>query len=494
VTYATLSLSRLFPVVLLLGLLGMTARPATDPDLWWHLRTGQWIAETGTVPRVDPFSFTRAGQPWVSHEWLSEVAFHEIYKYVGFGGLIVFSAVVTTAGFLFLYQRCPAPPYWAAAATVLGAVASAPAWGVRPQMFTFALASLLLWLLERGEKRPWILIVIPPMFLLWLNLHAGFALGPALMMAYAFGIVVEVLLGDAAWRTVRQSVARILGLILVSLALVPLNPSGVQLYRYPLDTLRSAAMRSYIVEWSSPDFHQLRYFAYLLVWLALLAVLARKEYRPKARVLVPLVLTAGLSLDAVRHIPIFVLLAVPVLAKGLSRSRVNIAPTRVRVDRIKPVFAAAALILLAGFTLARWSVLIRGQAEAEAQQFPERAIDVLRQSDFGGQVFAYYDWGGYTIFKLYPKYRVFVDGRADLYGDILLRQFQTVSQVRSGWRQVVDRWKLRVVLIPQDCALTQALMLDPEWQVRYKNARSVLFVRERLHEKADSVTKTSPSG
>lgn len=487
-----------FGGILLFGLLAMTARNAVDPDLWWHLRTGQWIVETGSVPRVDPFSFTRAGQAWVSHEWLSEVVFYEIWRHIGFGGLIVFSAVITTAGFLLLYVRCGGVPHWAAAATVLGAVASAPAWGVRPQMFTFALTSLLLWLLERGERRPWILILIPPMFLLWLNLHAGFALGPALMMAYVFGMVIEATLGDAAWREVGPSVWRVLALLLVSLALVPLNPSGAQLYRYPFDTLLSSAMRSFIVEWFSADFHQFRYSAYLLVWVALLTVLARGEKRPSARVLVPLILTAGLSLDAVRHIPIFVLLAVPVMAKGLSglsgtrASRAAARPTRVHIE---PRFGVIALALMAGFAITRWEVLIREQAAEEAEQFPEKAVEVLQSGDYGGQVFAYYDWGGYAIFKLYPKYRVFVDGRADLYGDGLLQQFQTAVQVKADWRQVVDGWKLRVVLVPLHCALAQALMLDPAWQVRYSDSQAVLLMRAlQPGEPRDLVTKTSPSG
>ena len=140
---------------------------------------------------------------------------------------------------MLLYLRCPGKPHWAAAATALGALASAPAWGVRPQMFTFALASLLLWLLDRGQERPWLLVSIPPLFLLWLNLHAGFALGPALMLAYGFGLLVEVAIGDAPWREASPVLARLLLLVLACLALVPLNPSGVQLYRYPFDTLRS---------------------------------------------------------------------------------------------------------------------------------------------------------------------------------------------------------------------------------------------------------------
>ena len=190
-----------FGGILLFGLLAMTARNAVDPDLWWHLRTGQWIAENGHIPHSDHFSFTRAGQPWISHEWLSELVFYELWKNSGAAALIVFSAIVTTAGFMLLYLRClprGGPGHWAAAATAFGAVAAAPSWGVRPQMFTFALASLLLWLLERGEHRPRLLFWIPPLFLLWLNLHAGFALGPALILAYAVGLLLETAVGSTA--------------------------------------------------------------------------------------------------------------------------------------------------------------------------------------------------------------------------------------------------------------------------------------------------------
>src|SRR5712675_2110088 len=144
-----------FAAILLFGLLGMTARNATDPDLWWHLRTGQLIVESGHVPHYDPFSFTRAGHAWISHEWLSEVVFYELWKHAGAAALIVFSAIITTAGFMLLYLRCllgGAEKHWAAAATAFGALASAPSWGVRPQMFTFTLASLRLWLLESANR------------------------------------------------------------------------------------------------------------------------------------------------------------------------------------------------------------------------------------------------------------------------------------------------------------------------------------------------------
>src|ERR1700688_445816 len=268
-TFGIRGLNRLviFDAILLFGLLGMTARNAIDPDLWWHLRTGQLIVETGKVPHFDPFSFTRGGRAWVSHEWLSDVLFYELWKHGGPAALILFSAIITTAGFMLLYLLCPAQKHWAAAATAFGALASAPAWGVRPQMFTFTMASLLLWLVEAGENRPKLLFWIPPLFVLWLNLHAGFALGPALLLAYGIGLILETALGDTPWLKVRPLLVRTGLLAVACLALVPLNPNGVRLYRYPLDTLRSEGMRSLIGEWFSPDFHQLTYRPLLVVLL-----------------------------------------------------------------------------------------------------------------------------------------------------------------------------------------------------------------------------------
>ena len=490
-----------FAGVLLFGLLAMTARNAVDPDLWWHLRTGQWIVETGHVPHSDPFSFTRAGHPWVAHEWLSEVVFYELWKHGGAAALIAFSAIVTTAGFMLLYLRClpcGGKTPWAAAATVIGALAAAPSWGVRPQMFTFTLASLLLWLLERGTEtekaRPRLLFWIPPLFLLWLNLHAGFALGPALLLAYAVGLIAETALGNTPWRQARPTLLRVLLLLLACLALVPLNPSGAELYRYPLDTLRSPGMRSFIVEWFSPDFHAWLYRPLLLLWLLLLTALATSSRgsgalprldgakpRPHTqwRVLVPLLLISFAALDAVRHIPIFVLLAIPVIAAAIPAAPASLPFPERRPDswRFRPLFNAAVLLLMAVFALVKWVSLARNRDAREAEQYPQKAVASLRAGDSPRNIFVYYDWGGYAIWKLYPAYRVFVDGRADLYGDDLLRQFTTAVQLHTGWRDVLDQWKVEAVLLPPSCALAQALLLDPIWHAEFTDSKAIILVR-----------------
>jgi hypothetical protein len=471
-----------FGSILLLGLLGMTAHPAIDPDLWWHLRTGQMIVETGHVPHVDPFSFTRAGHAWVSHEWLSEVTFYELWKHGGATALIVFSAIVTTAGFMLLYLRCPGKRHWAAAGTILGALSSAPSWGVRPQMFTFTLASLLLWLIQSGERKPRLLFWILPLFLLWLNLHAGFALGPALLFAYAVGLILETAVGHTPWQQARPILLRVLLLLLACFALVPLNPSGAQLYRYPIDTLRSSAMRSFIVEWFSPDFHQWLYRSFLLVLLLLLSALASSRSRPRGRVLVPLFLTCFAALDAVRHIPIFVLLAVPVIVAALPLVASSSAARHRRAGYplSRPMFNVAVLILMTVFVGAKWVTLSHNQNRLEAERFPQAAVAFLQASDQPQKIFVFYDWGGYAIWKLYPEYRVFVDGRADLYGDDILRQsIRTVMELRPGWQAVLDRWMADAVLVPPSGALAQALLLDPAWHTEFLDSSAIILVRRR---------------
>jgi hypothetical protein len=478
-----------FGGILLFGLLAMTARSATDPDLWWHLRTGQWIVETGHVPHSDPFSFTRAGHAWVSHEWLSEVIFYELWKHAGAASLIIFSAAVTTLGFILLYRRCLTSgraPVWAAAATVLGALAAAPCFGVRPQMFTFTLASLLLWLLDRGENRPRLLLWIPPLFLLWLNLHAGFALGPVLLFAYGIGLTLETAFGSTPWPQAWPLLSRVFLLLLACLALVPLNPSGAHLYVYPLHTLLSSGMRSFIAEWHSPNFHDGLYRPLLIVWLLLLTAVASARSRPNGRVLVPLIFTAFAALDALRHIPIFILIAIPVIAAALPRDAITPLQRRAS-SRRQLLFGTIVLLLMAILTSAKWIKLARTQAASEARQYPQQAISFLRATGFPNRdllpnddakrIFVFYDWGGYAIWKLYPEYLVFADGRADLYGDEILRQFRNAVELHTGWREILNNWKINTVLVPPSTALAQALLLDPNWHIARRDSEAILFLR-----------------
>jgi len=219
----------------------------------------------------------------------------------------------------------------------------------------------------------------------------------------------------------------------------------------------------------------------LLVWLALFVVFARGRSRPSWRWMAPLLLTAGAALDAVRHIPIFVLLAIPMIAAALPAASPALPLSYRRAARsrlrLRPAFNIAVVMLLAVFALVRWVSLARGQNNHEAEQYPQKAAAFLETGRYPRNLFAYYDWGGYAIWKLYPGYRVFVDGRADLYGEDLLRQFKTAVDVRRGWREILDRWKIAIVLVPAKCALAQALLLDPNWHEEFSDPQATVLLR-----------------
>jgi hypothetical protein len=205
--------------------------------------------------------------------------------------------------------------------------------------------------------------------------------------------------------------------------------------------------------------------------------------------MVPLLLTAFAALDAVRHIPIFVLVAIPVIAAALPvAASLAVSQRRPDASRFRPLFNGAVVILIGVFALSKWVSLARNQDAREAELYPQKAVAFLQASflpinflpinDQPRRMFVYYDWGGYAIWKLYPDYRVFVDGRADLYGDDLLRQaIKTVVDLQTGWRDVLDRWKVEAILVPPTCALAQALLLDPNWHAAFGDSKAIILLR-----------------
>jgi len=476
---------RVFVVVLTLGLFTMAVRNMTDPDVWWHLRTGQLSLQEHKIFHADPFSYSKFGQPWVDHEWLSQILMFSLYRVTGWGGLMIGFAGVIAGAFLILFLRCPGRPYVAGVFTAWGALATIPCWGVRPQMFTLLFASILLFILERSYSRPKLLWWTPFLMLLWVNLHAGYAIGIAFLAMF--------LLGDAFDRTLGWEDAprpgRLLPLtwaLVACIAIVPLNPYGIQMYSYPLQTLHSRAMQAYIGEWLSPDFHQSRYLAALLMMLASLLLPTVSPRHLRARELLLLIVATYMALRSVRHLPIYVMVAVPLLS-GMVQSILEASP---KAGLLTPAWRPLPkpqvilnMLLLAGmvaFTAVRLHIVIGHQAATEAREFPAAAANFLSAHHPPGRLLNHYNWGGYFIWKLYPEYPVFIDGRADLYGDSFLDGFAATYYLRGKFQQDALRtWGIRTVVLPPDAPLVVALKTLPDWKTVFTDQQSVVMVRSK---------------
>jgi hypothetical protein len=484
---------RTFLAALFLGLLGMAARNATDPDVWWHLKTGQYITEHKSVPHTDPFSYTRAGEPWVAHEWLSELLMYNLLRFAGWGGLIVIFAAALTAAFWFLYLRCGPASYVAGVATLAAAWATVPVWGVRPQVLSLLLTSLWLLILERSERNPKLLWWTLLLTFLWVNLHAGFALGLALSVLYLAGEWIELALGHS-----RQSASglRFAGLIfLIDVLIVPLNPNGLRMFSYPIETLRSAAMQNYIAEWASPNFHHAEYWPFLLVVLGTFAALSWSRSRLRLRDLLLLVVSLYAGLCSIRLMPLFVLIAVPLVSKRLGNWPRTASPQRPQaaVGTLVNGGIVLAVAVLAGVHVAQ---VIQRQPQAEMERFPARAVAFIKMYSPSGRIFNHYDWGGYLIWKLYPSAPVFIDGRADLYGQQLFEQFASTYQFKGAWQQPLQQWNIDTVLVPSRSPLATGLRSSPGWTVSYEDSQAVILtmlppaVRTEPTGKPAAATKT----
>jgi hypothetical protein len=488
-----LSARALLVFVFLLLVFTVAARQIVDPDFWWHLKTGQYLVENRNIPHADIFSAVFSGKEWVTHEWLSEILIYSVYRVIGFGGLIVTFALIITGGFAIAYRRIARKAshvYVSGAALLLGALASAPTWGVRPQVFSFLFASIFLSLLEDfqdnvKERSIWWLV---PLMALWVNMHAGFAVGIALILLVIIGMALTGLArresSAALWRRLRS-----LCLVLIAcVGAVLLNPKGARMYSYPFETLKSHAMMRYIEEWRSPDFHELMFQPLALLILATLAALAISRKRIRLTELLLLVGTAWAALRSGRNVPFFVLIAMPLLAEHtwnwMRSQRCGhwfTAPEKREVGANAALKIVLNVLLLVAAPLAvavvRVQHTVSNQAAFEAQQFPAAAVEYLRVHRPGQPLYNEYGWGGYLIWKLYPDYRVYIDGRADVYGDAFIEEFLATHDGETNWRDPLNKYGVRTVLVKPDAGLASLLRQEQGWQRVFEDSQAVVFTR-----------------
>jgi hypothetical protein len=484
-----LSTRHLFAAVLFIALFAMTARNVTDPDFGWHLRTGEIILSTGSVPETDVFSLTAAGEPRIAHDWLVDAVMYLLFQGGGYFALVLFFGLAATLTFILLYFRCAGRPYIAGFVVVLAAMAAAPFWGVRPQTISLLLTSIFLVILDRygrsGAGR--FLLWLVPLTLVWANSHGSFILGPVLILVYLAGDIAGRMipargLKGIAWQNPRA----LFGILILCVLVIAINPVGIALYRYPLETVNSSVIQTYIQEWQSPDFHALEIqpFALMLI-LALVAL----GYRGRRSGLVETMLVIALavaSLRQARQISLFVLVAAPVIAAAARELLSLISPSlaRSRPSTSSRSRTALNLVLLAAFAVAallRVGSVLADQPRAEQRYYPVAAVDFILERNLSGPLLNRYDWGGYLIWKLYPRERVFIDGRSDLYGltgDRVVKQYFQSYLGSEGWREPLDAYKIRLALISPDAPLASLLNQEPEWKKVYEDEQAAIYSKQ----------------
>jgi hypothetical protein len=452
--------------------------------------------------------------------WLTQIVLYWLYEAVGRVPIIVGKSLLVAATFgvlLLTALKRGAHPVIAAAMTALAAVAGEAYWHVRPQIVTYLGLALYLYLLREGwEERPRQLVWLPLLMVPWANLHAGFVSGLGLLALLFLGATVERLLAPAtAWRPLGW-----LGLASAAAGLASLvNPFGIQALLFPVEVVSSREFMTTTIEWFSPNFHDSRHRPFEAMILLLFAGLCLSR-RLRVTDVVLAVAFTHLGLTSIRHIPLFVVAVTPLLASTTTEALARVWAARgVRVDGVLRAAAARlpslwplarsphthaalaaclVLALLAGYAFRvvdpRTGALAQDLNEA---RYPVRSVEFMKREAVPGPLFNLYLWGGYELWRLYPDYQVFFDGRTHVYGEGVVRDYLAVAMAHPEWKAVLDRWRIQSVLTAPSSPLTQALEASAEWRLLFVDQEALIFVRnvaahQALFDRIGSVTRAAP--
>lgn len=496
-----MSTHRLVFWITILSIFAMAARISMDTDTWWHLRAGEWMFQHRAILQQDIFSYTRYGQEWNYPGWLIQIPMYLIYKIFGPGGLNMWTALLVAAAFSFSWFTLRGGHFLKAFLLVLAAAASGVFWSARPHLVTFVFASATLYILEKSSSNSEapnrnLLYWLPVIMVLWVNSHGGFVVGLILWGIYWISEQVSWISEKSTTVRIKRFLVEpknifkvpdfrlsIVGLLMV--AAVSINPAGIEMFKYPFLTLGIEALKDYIQEWQSPDFHSLSVQPFL--WLLFLGFGAVGLSRQRITLADFLLFTifGYMGFMAGRNIALFSLAAPLVISRHLDPVLSSIP--LFKYDKVENPVAAQSgrrainLLLLAVICVA---VILKAALVyptsvnlKEFQKFlPVQAVEALNQQDLNGRLFNSYNWGGYLLWAL-PDLPVFIDGRTDLYNDEIIQQWLTVVQVKNGWEEVLDSYKVNLVINETESALSKSLMGSDHWSKIYQDPVAVVFSR-----------------
>jgi hypothetical protein len=463
---------------LLAALAVMTVRSRfDDPDMWWHLRMGQIVWTTHTIPATDIFSFTTGHHAWVPHEWLAQILIYGAYRFGGYSGLMLWLCVTSALLLIAGYVLCSLYSGNAKVA-IVGAMAiwffATAGFAIRPQMigYLFLVIELVVIHLGRSRGARWF-FCLPFLFVLWVNCHGSFFLGIVVadvFLACSFfdfrsGLLLSVRWSPRAQRALAISLALSVGALFI-------NPIGWRTVAYPLNTmLHQPIGLANAEEWMPLQMNSARGAGLLVVLACILLLIMIRRSELFLDELILLAMGTWLAVGHRRMVFVFGILAAPVLSRllsnmwdGYDRERDHPVPNAILI-------ALAAAFMIMAFPNAR---NLTSQVEAGS---PVKAVEFMKAHRLAGNMLNDYTYGGYLIWAA-PEHPVFIDGRADVYEWTgVMQDFGRWAMVQTDPNILLDKYRIQFCLLSADSPMTHVLPVLPNWKRIYADANSVIFVR-----------------
>lgn len=464
-----------------------------DADTGHHIRAGEYILQTLEVPKADIFSFITPPLRWTDHGWLSQVIMAMIHRDSGLTGVVIFFAALISAVYSLLFRFLRSQTdhvILAAAITGLTVGVSQLHWLARPHIFSHLMVIAWYFILDsyqRDVRRS--LWILPALMIVWVNLHGGFIVGFIFLAIYlAENAGLAFTAKDEARAAARRKAKGIFWISVASLAAAMANPSGWRILLFPFGVLSNQFMMDHIREYVSPNFHNVDILAFKFLLLVLLALFASSGKKPRVVDILLVVFFANMALYSARHIPLFAFVAAPIVLRCveslmrehggggagqggfLRRKTAELAASdRASLGCIWPAIGILAVVLFAAEGKLRYAF--------NPSLKPVAAVEFLKREPIPGNMFNDDEFGDYIIYAAWPQYKVFFDGRSDMYGEERLKEYYKIKGFERDWADVANKYKIGWIIDDSNSLLSRYLLKDPAWKLIYADTVASIYVK-----------------
>jgi hypothetical protein len=462
-------------------LVALAFRLPGDPDMGWHLRSGQDLLAKLHFPVGDPYSWTMPNFDWVPHEWGTDVVMALIHSHFGLWGLTVAFAIIIAGIFLFAAGVKPTDLATRGLIAVIALSVSYHIVGARPQMMSLLGLAITLSLLFkfRDHPRSKSIYWLPIVFLVWANLHGGFVVGfLAIAVFTGAELIRRVLLGKVSQRyplgLLSWPMVQKLGWIsLVSIGATLINPSGWGVYREVYQTLSNSYALNSIAEWLSVTVLNPMSYNLILMSGLIVVLLFVNRWQADTTKLILAVVFFWFGVESWRNIPLFAIAALPLLSEQMVPLMSQPLQDLARWWPVHLGTWAILLLILKNFFQMAIPTLATPAAYAERLGYPYGAIQYLKQSVPPAHLLNEYNWGGYLIWQ-YPEAKVFIDGRMAIWEQDGIKIFQEFQDILGDNPAVVipklKQWQIDTILTYSNKPINLILgSTGSSWKVGYRD-------------------------
>jgi hypothetical protein len=453
----------------------------SDGDLGRHLIVGQYILDTYRIPKQDIFSFTMTGHQLIPHEWLSEVLFALSYRLLGMDGVILLCALILASTMGLIYRQILQRSgllFLSMAVVFLAGIASSFHWIARPHLWTMLMVVVWVGGMERLRRDQYAYWWTLPIFMcIWVNLHGAFIVGFVILFIYLIGRIWEYTPSLLPLNSTLRSLRIWLFVGGISIIASFINPSGWNIWANSVGYIANRFLIDHTIEYFSPSFHDpvLWPFAFIILLTLFLLGINRLSIKPTHLLL--LICWIAMGLYSTRNIPLFALIAAPILAEGSADYFRLYMPSTGKVGGgiYSTIVVVLTIVLLYGGQ--KIGRTLPGDSYSQ-KYFPVEATRWLKTNPPSGNMYNNFIWGGYLLYRLWPEQKVFIDGQTDFYGEDLTRQYISISLGEVGWQDILVRHHIRWAIVPTNSLIARLLQRELDWKTVYQDETAVILEKQ----------------